>query len=429
MPPFSSNAEIHRTELLGLLDTLVEQAARDGKHAAVLIVSIEPKDRMITLTHPKLDAELSSALDKIQPILRPADRLAVLGNNQACLVLPELTNPVQPWLAAHKISKTLAKLLSDDAGEPWARVLVGFAAFPQHAKTARALFVRADESLNRARGEEDGIFSPGTDGMAAEEPYSRDAMLDILRANDFRVVFQPQFDLAAGRCESAEALLRANAGGEPMPPSVLAAFAEREGKIGQLTASLLNNTLRQARAWLDVGVAINVAVNLSPVSLRDHGFPALVGRALQSWEVPAHQLTLEIVESSMIDNFSQAAGILNELKGLGTKLSIDDFGTGYSCLAYLRQLPLDELKVDQSFVRNLERSREDRQLVQAIIDLAHNFELKAVAEGVENRAMWDSLAEMGCDFIQGYALSRPLEADQFLGWFIGNQPLVMTETV
>jgi EAL domain-containing protein (putative c-di-GMP-specific phosphodiesterase class I) len=141
-----------------------------------------------------------------------------------------------------------------------------------------------------------------------------------------------------------------------------------------------------------------------------------VARGLESWGIKSERLTLEIVESSMIHSFSEAASVLHRLKEVGVKLALDDFGTGYSCLAYLRQLPLDELKVDQAFVRNMQRSREDRQLVRAIIDLAHNFELAAVAEGVEDDSTLCILRDMGCDLVQGYGISPGREADDFAGW-------------
>lgn len=201
----------------------------------------------------------------------------------------------------------------------------------------------------------------------------------------------------------------------PFPPPLVVAVAEQSGKIGFLTAAVLNATLRQLSLWIRAGLNMRVSVNLSPHNLRDTELPDVVARALETWRVRAELLTLEIVESSVIHSLSEAASILQRLKGLGVKLAIDDFGTGYSCLAYLRQLPLDELKVDRAFVRNLRQSKEDRQLVQATIDLAHNFDLRAVAEGVEDEATLGTLRDMGCDLIQGYVLSPALEAERFAG--------------
>jgi len=182
---------------------------------------------------------------------------------------------------------------------------------------------------------------------------------------------------------------------------------------------VLHAALRQVSVWAGAGLPIRVSVNLSAHNLRDRGFPDLVARSLQTWGVNADRLTLEIVESSMIHSFTEAAASLHRLKNLGVSLSLDDFGTGYSSLAYLGQLPLDELKADRAFVRNMNRSLGDRRLVQATIDLAHNFDLRAVAEGVEDQETLETLRAMGCDLIQGHVLSAALPADAFTRWFEG----------
>ena len=205
---------------------------------------------------------------------------------------------------------------------------------------------------------------------------------------------------------------------------MLASTAEKEGKIAFLTSAVLHAALRQVSVWTAGGLSVRVSVNLSTHNLRDRDFPEVVARSLTTWGVNADRLTLEIVESSMIDNFTEAATSLRRLKDLGVDLSLDDFGTGYSCLAYLRQLPLDELKVDRAFVRNMNHSLEDRRLVQATIDLAHNFDLRAVAEGVEDAATLKTLQSMGCDVIQGHVLSEALPAEGFMRWlerFAGGQ--------
>ncbi|HZR01768.1 MAG TPA: GGDEF domain-containing phosphodiesterase [Burkholderiales bacterium] len=408
--------QLSRADLFGFLTQSLESAKAHTTELAVLVLSVQPKDRLLVLTDDRVDGEMSQALAALPTLLRSVDRFAFVGERQVCVVLPTLTNPAQPWLAAHKLSRAICAGLSDRSGESWVRALVGIACFPKHGVTAQSLLACADSASVEAASHEEGIFSPDADAPAWAAPVSRMLLLEVLRANDFRLVFQPQLDLATGNCSSAEVLLRLNGERSQLSPALLASFAEHEGKIGQLTAGVLNGALRQVRMWLEGGIRIHVAVNLSPLSLRDHALPAMVARSLESWEVAPDCLTLEIVESSMIHNFAQAAAILHELRSIGVRLSVDDFGTGYSCLAYLRQLPLNELKVDQSLVRNLLRSREDRQLVQATIDLAHNFELKAVAEGVESESMWNALTEMGCDFIQGFALSRPLEIEEFLPW-------------
>jgi EAL domain-containing protein (putative c-di-GMP-specific phosphodiesterase class I) len=299
-------------------------------------------------------------------------------------------------------------------------VLIGIACCPDHANDAESLLMRADAAATQAEQSEDGIWlfdERSTDGTDERLPVARAEALEALRSNAFSLAYQPQLDLESGRCESVEALLRAKlADGRPLPPPLLVAAAEEEGRIRFLTGSVLHAALRQVSVWKNGGLPMRVSVNLSAHNLRDRAFPDLVARSLATWGVNADRLTLEIVESSMIHSFTEAAESLHRLKDLGVQLSLDDFGTGYSCLAYLRQLPFDELKVDRAFVRILNQSPEDRRLVQAIIDLAHNFDLRAVAEGVTDDATMRTLQGMGCDMIQGHVLSEALPADGFTRW-------------
>jgi EAL domain-containing protein (putative c-di-GMP-specific phosphodiesterase class I) len=276
----------------------------------------------------------------------------------------------------------------------WGRVLLGIACSPDHAADAETLLMCADTAATQAEKREDGIWlfdERSADGAAEALPIAHAEALEALRSNAFTLAYQPQLDLGSGRCESVEALLRATlADGRSLPPPLLVATAEEEGRIGFLTSSVLHAALRQLSVWTSAGLPIRVSVNLSAHNLRDR---------------------------SMIHSFTEAAASLRRLKDLGVKLSLDDFGTGYSGLAYLRQLPLDELKIDRAFVRNLIQSLEDRRLVQATIDLAHNFDLRAVAEGVEDQATLETLRDMGCDLIQGHVLSEAIPADAFTRWF------------
>jgi EAL domain-containing protein (putative c-di-GMP-specific phosphodiesterase class I) len=349
---------------------------------------------------------------------------------QVCIVLPDLANAAQALLAAYKLSRGMHEAAADTPGEPWVRPLIGIACFPDQAEDEASLLMQADAAMAEAEASEEGIFLFPQDRMveaAQQLPAVRGQILDALRFNDFRIAYQPQLHLASGRCDSVEALLRCTLpDGTLLSPPLLVAAAEQEGKVGALTAGILNTSLRQLSAWVRSGLSMRVSVNLSPHNLRDPDLPAVVARSLSSWGVDAAHLTLEIVESSMIRSFSEAASVLHRLKELGVKLAVDDFGTGYSCLAYLRQLPLDELKMDRAFVRNMLQSKSDRQLVQAMIDLAHNFDLHAVAEGVEDEPTLQALQEMGCDLVQGYAVSPALEAEGFASWigaFPGQRPV------
>jgi len=416
----STQPLLGRQDLRQAIRSAIATATDTRRHCAVLMVSVEPKDRLLLLTQDWVDLHVAEALHSLPRMLRRADRYAMLGPRQCGILLPALANVAQAMLAAHKISRHLFEHLSAQPGEGWARVLIGIACCPEHAVDADGLLIRADAAQRQAEASEEGICLFLQDPAQEDDlqlPVSRSDLLEALGSNNYRLVYQPQVELASGRCRSAEALLRCTLrDGTRISPIVLARVAEQEGKVAALTMHVLNTALRQLSEWSSAGIDMQVSVNLSPYNLRDRDFPGTVASAIATWEVDPERVTLEIVESSMIHSFEQAAALLHRLKSLGVKLAVDDFGTGYSCLAYLRQLPVDELKVDQSLVRNILRSRADRQLVQATIDLAHNFGLHSVAEGVETIEMLEVLSEMRCDTIQGYLISRPIEADQYPEW-------------
>ncbi len=411
---------MQRSRLIPTVAEAIAKARAAKRCVAVLMLRLKPKDRLCLFTQEDVEAQARNEFVQLAELLRPADRCCIVDTLQACILLPDLAAAAQATLAAHKLSRAMAHASRNPPGQSWGRLLIGIACCPDHAEDAESLLMRADAAATHAEQSEDGIwlFDEGsTNGAGDHQPLSRAEALEVLRSNAFTLAYQPQLNLASGRCESVEALLRANsADGGPLPPPLLVAAAEEEGRIGFLTSSVLHAALRQLSVWASGGLAMRVSVNLSTHNLRDRGFPDLVARSLATWGMGADRLTLEIVESSMVHSFTEAAASLHRLKDLGVQLSLDDFGTGYSCLAYLRQLPFDELKVDRAFVHNLNQSPEDRRLVQAIIDLAHNFDLRAVAEGVPDEATLSTLQGMGCDVVQGYALSKALAPDAFTRW-------------
>lgn len=412
-----------RSRLLPSLAETIAKAAVAKRCVAVIMLRLKPNDRLALFTSEDAAVQAEHEFMQLAQLLRPADQYCIVDALQLCIVLPDLATAAQATLAAHKLSRAMTHAPWQTSGKLWGRGLIGVACWPDQATDAESLLIRADAAAGRAEQREDGIWLlDEADTVSSDEhlPQVRAEALEALRSNTFNLAYQPQLDLASGRCGSVEALLRATTSdGRPLPPALVAAVAEQEGRIAFLTSAVLHAALRQVSAWAAHGRSMRVSVNLSTHNLRDREFPEVVASSLATWNVGADRLTLEIVESSMIDNFSEAAATLRRLKDLGVDLSLDDFGTGYSCLAYLRQLPLDELKVDRAFVRNLNHSLEDRRLVQATIDIAHNFDLRAVAEGVEDEATMEMLRGMGCDIIQGYVLSHALPPDALTRWIEG----------
>jgi EAL domain-containing protein (putative c-di-GMP-specific phosphodiesterase class I) len=195
--------------------------------------------------------------------------------------------------------------------------------------------------------------------------------------------------------------------------------AEQSGLLPRLTRLILNTAMRQHRRFVDAGLHVSMAINVSPMDLRERDFCELVDQALQTWSVSPGDITLEITETAPVRDPEEVVPLLKQLKDIGVQLSIDDFGTGYSSLSLLRQLPVDEIKIDQQFVRGMLESRQKLDIVRATIALAGNFGLRTVAEGIEDEITLHALRDMGCEFGQGFGIARPLAAEDAAEWLRG----------
>jgi EAL domain-containing protein (putative c-di-GMP-specific phosphodiesterase class I) len=269
----------------------------------------------------------------------------------------------------------------------------------------------------RQRGEQalvyEDVFGEEELGQRLLEEQFRIA----LHENEFAAYFQPQLDLRSGQIQSVEALLRwRTRDGKFIPPNIVVGIAERTGQIGRLSNWMTNTALRHCADLQRAGYDINVGVNLTAMNLAERELPDFVDQALRTWGLSPRHLTIEITEGSMLNDAEQTIQILERLKQIGVELSIDDFGTGYSSLSYLKRLPVSELKIDQAFVRNMLTIKRDEQIVRTVIDLAHNFDLTVIAEGVEDNDTLTALRQLGCDKIQGYVLARPMPATELLPW-------------
>jgi EAL domain-containing protein (putative c-di-GMP-specific phosphodiesterase class I) len=229
--------------------------------------------------------------------------------------------------------------------------------------------------------------------------------------------YQPKVNLRSNLTEGVEALVRwIHPTRGFIRPDQFIALAEHTGLIGPLSVWILNEALRQCRSWLDDEIPLTVAVNLSTRNLQDEALVDIVSTALRDNEVEPSSLDLEITESAIMQDPIRALENLTLLHDMGVRISIDDFGTGYSSLGYLKRLPVDQIKIDRSFVIDMVSNPEDAYIVRTIADLGHNLDLKVVAEGIENQLTWGLLAAMGCDFAQGYHISKPLPAEELTGW-------------
>jgi EAL domain-containing protein (putative c-di-GMP-specific phosphodiesterase class I) len=261
------------------------------------------------------------------------------------------------------------------------------------------------------------VYEPDPDSDNPRRLMLVSELRTALHQDRIEVHVQPQARLATGEVVSVEALVRWN---HPelgsVPPDEFIPVAERSGLIGLLTTRVLDQSLAAVADWQRQGIDLSVAVNLSTRSLHDADLLDEVSRLLRRHGVPASRLTLEVTESSVMADPARAIALLHQLRALGVRLSVDDFGTGYSSLSYLKSLPVNEVKIDRSFVTDLSAQGEDVAIVRAIVDLGRHLGLEVVAEGAEDQSTWDLLTSMGCDLVQGWHLARAMPVADLVPW-------------
>ncbi|HEV7188923.1 MAG TPA: GGDEF domain-containing phosphodiesterase, partial [Blastococcus sp.] len=296
---------------------------------------------------------------------------------------------------------------------------VGIALAPAHATDAPTLLKRADLAMYDAKSSTRSLrfYEPDLDNQSPRRLTFVTELRAALQNGDLQVHVQPKARLDSGRVVGVEALVRWE---HPelgwVPPDEFVPIAERSGLIGPLTTRVLDGALAAWADWRSAGHDLSVAVNLSARSLHDADLVEEVDRLLRRHGVPAERLTLEVTEGSVMADPSRAVAVLHQLRDLGVRLSVDDFGTGYSSLSYLQRLPVQEVKIDRSFVTGLSTESENVAIVRAIIDLGRHLGLEVVAEGVEDGATWDLLTSMNCDLVQGWHLARSMPTDELPGW-------------
>jgi EAL domain-containing protein (putative c-di-GMP-specific phosphodiesterase class I) len=260
-------------------------------------------------------------------------------------------------------------------------------------------------------------YNPSQDQHSADRLALIAELRSAIEHDELELYYQPKIALDSGSVSGVEALVRWHHPERGLvPPDQFVPLAEQSGQVKALSRWVLNRALRQCREWALEGRPLKVAVNLSMRDLHDPALPATVAEMLRLWQVPASTLTIEITESTLMADPVQALEIVRRLGRMGIRIAIDDFGTGYSSLAYLKRLPVDELKVDRAFVRQIARDANDVAIVRSTIGLAHDLGLTVVAEGIEDEASLDVLANLGCDEAQGYLFSRPLPASDLEKW-------------
>ncbi|MGI9025066.1 MAG: putative bifunctional diguanylate cyclase/phosphodiesterase [Burkholderiaceae bacterium] len=380
---------------------------------------------------------LATLCRRAAELLRSGDRFALIGVEGLLLVLPEVDSAGRALLVAARLVQILQEPMREGGlrGYVHARVrpAIGCALFPAHGVDAESLIAAADRACHAACAIEEGYRIAESGAEVHDDANLSSDLEAALQANQLEVWLQPQYNLRTQRFDAAEALIRwsRSEGVAPVEPIKVIELAEAQGLMPTLTLFVLNTVLRQSAAFSQRGIDLRIAVNLSASMLTDVNLPRTVQQALELWGVAPDRLTLEVTENTLMQDIEGSLATLHALKRVGTRLSLDDFGTGYSSFAYLRRMPLDELKIDQLFVRNLGAAHHDgsdprtsdgkhdsdMRIVRSIVDIAHNFDLQTVAEGVEDEVTLELLGALGCDVIQGYFTARPMPIGAFEAWW------------
>jgi diguanylate cyclase len=407
---------------LAVLDVAEETIAKSRSAEAQFALLVLNVDRLKSvndsLGHEAGDQVLCELARRLRAVLRRGDVLGRLAGDEFTVLARELHDAHDAQIIIAKIQAAMAKPVPVGAQDVHVSLGIGVSMYPQDGATFELLLRRAETAMRCAKDAARGNFRFYTAAMSnvADERWALETDLrHALGLGQLEVHYQPKVDIATNRVRSAEALIRWR---HPVrglvPPTVFIPVAEETGQIVAIGEWVLREACRQVRAWLDAGMSpVRIAVNLSARQFRDDDLAGVVRSALEDARLEPGCLELELTESAVMHDAEQSALTLQTLSTMGVHISIDDFGTGYSSLSHLRRFPLDKLKIDRSFVRELVSNPDDVAIVKAIISLAHSLRLRVVAEGVETADQLEFLREQGCDQYQGFHCSPAVPADEF----------------
>jgi diguanylate cyclase (GGDEF)-like protein len=413
----------NRAQFANLLNEAIAQARAGNEACYVLMMDLDRfKNVNDVMGHSFGDALLRRVAERLrQQITDPSSKLARLGGDEFAILLPR--GGIDDARAlAERILKSLEIPISLEDQTVDLGAGIGIAGFPEHGTDAELLLSRAEVAMYAAKtsGNEAVVYDPAIDKSSQQSLSLLSELRRAAEKGEFRLFVQPKVSLSSGQVVGLEALVRWVHPEKGMIfPDHFIPFAEQTGFIRTLTQWVLEQSAALCSRLQKNGVHLRLSANLSTRDLLDQDLPAKFAAILARHQVAPSSFCLEITESAIMDDPVRALQTLEGLHAMGVDLSIDDFGTGYSSLAYLKRLPVQELKIDKSFVLKMERDADDAKIVRSTIDLGHNMGLKVVAEGIESLVVWDLLAKMGCDQGQGYFMSKPMPSDQLPEW-LGN---------
>jgi diguanylate cyclase (GGDEF)-like protein len=401
----------NRDAIARITKQAIESAKTNNEQLIFCLIDIDAlKDINDTLGHKNGDLLLSQITQRLKHTLRTSDHIGRFGGNKFAVILNH-AQMTRIETICNKLLENFEAIFKVDGHDLYVRAILGIAIFPDHATDSQTLIQKAETALHKARkmALDFAVYDVSLDKDTTGRLRLTHDLRIAIHNEELQLFYQPQLDVRSGTIKSVEALARwIHPEHGFIPPDTFIEIAEQTGLIQSLTDWVLRTAIEQCSRWLKMGIHLTVSVNLSARNLHDETLATQVSNLLNYWSIEPAQLCLEITETSMMTDPEHAKKLLNDLDNLGVRISIDDFGTGYSSLAYLKQLPVDELKVDKSFVLNMSNDESDASIVRATISLAHDLGLEVVAEGVEDQTAQDALQNLGCEFIQGYHIARPM---------------------
>jgi len=409
----------NRTLLYDRVQQAINKMHREDGSMALMMMDLDRfKDINDTLGHQVGDRILEQVSLRLVNTLRDTDTVARLGGDEFAIALP-LQEPGYAERIAKKILTSLEKPFQVEGYQLFVGGSIGMALYPEHGDRVEMLLQHADVAMYVSKRNNSGfkLYEPSQDKDNMGRLALSNDLRNALNDEELMVYYQPKLDMQTGLIYGVEALVRWN---HPergfISPDQIIYIAEHTGLIKPLTRWVLQEAISQCSHWNKQGMKLSVSVNLSTRNLQDPNLYELVEANLSAYDFPPELLVLEITESAMMLEPEYAKQILTHMDSMGVCISIDDFGTGFSSLAYLKQLPVDELKIDKSFVMNMNNNDNDAVIVRSTIDLARNLGLKVVAEGVESLEIWHLLNKLGCNYAQGFYMSKPLPVEKLEVW-------------
>ncbi len=398
----------------------IQSGIREGRPVALLMMDLRRfKEVNDTLGHQRGDQLLQQVGTRLREAMFESDMVARLGGDEFGVLLPKMAAVADIRIVAKKILHVLEAPFVIEDVPIVVEASIGAVIAPEHGTDADMLLQHADVAMYHAKdtGASYALYDPARDPHNPRRLAQMAELRQAIEGDQLQLYYQPKIALATGKMIGAEALIRwQHLKNGMIPPDQFITSAENTGLIKPLTDWVMNTGLRQCADVLANGALQHLAINISVRSLHDLRFPNVVDKFLKARGIPPEKLILEVTESAFMVDLQRAVETLAVLNHMGVMISIDDFGTGFSSLNRIKKLPIHEIKIDKSFVIDMISDENDLSIVRSIIELGHNLGLKVVAEGVESKAILDSLAALGCDYCQGYYISYPLPHARFMAW-------------